>query len=199
MEEDRQKEDRHVESKLVKRTSAPLNNQSFKKEASGCKVRVLCFYLSSMPVTKVNYGTSFPNVNCPNVYYFPRDLWHPWIHTHTHTHVAFQLLKLRWVEQNKNSVRLLNVMSFNTAQVQSAQSGTLNERVSVSSASPTFKKPHGNVKERANQSRNALKDMNKSNFQHETEDGKFFQALHTNVFKNPSFIARCLLNSAFFI
>ncbi|XP_053198328.1 DNA endonuclease RBBP8 [Scomber japonicus] len=92
-EEDRQKEDQHVESEPVQRTSAPLSNQSFKKESPGCKI-------------------------------------------------------------------------------QSAHNGTLKERLNVSSASPTFKKPNWNVKEQANQRRNPLQGPNKSNIQHEAEDAE---------------------------
>ncbi|XP_062297902.1 DNA endonuclease RBBP8 isoform X1 [Scomber scombrus] len=92
-EEDRQKEDQHVESEPVQRTSAPLSNQSFKKESSGCKI-------------------------------------------------------------------------------QSAHNGTSNERLNVSSASPTFKKPNWNVKDQANRTRNPLQGLNKSNIQHEAEDAE---------------------------
>ncbi|XP_044196107.1 DNA endonuclease RBBP8 isoform X2 [Thunnus albacares] len=88
---DKQKEDQHVEPEPVKRTSAPLSSQSFKKEPSVCKV-------------------------------------------------------------------------------QSAQNGTFSERPNISCASPTFKKPNGNVRERANQRRNPLQDLN--NVQHDAEDAE---------------------------
>lgn len=63
--------------------------------------------------------------------------------------------------------------AFNIEQIQSAHNGTSNERLNVSSASPTFKKPNWNVKEQANQRRNPLQGPIKSNIQHEAEDGKF--------------------------
>ncbi|KAM7390713.1 hypothetical protein PAMA_008754 [Pampus argenteus] len=90
---DKHEEGLHKQPEPAKRTSAPLSNQSFKKEPSSCKV-------------------------------------------------------------------------------QSSQNGTLKEIPDISCASPTFKKPNGNIKERANQKRNPLQDLNASHVQHDAEDAE---------------------------